>query len=78
MSANTTAARSMVTNFLGSIFESIRGDRSRTILAELIPNNTTLLLQKIQTVQQSDGRVIIETGAFRITIKIDVQEKVKK
>ena len=76
MGANTVAARSMITNFVGLIVRYLHEDRSRVILGEVLHDSGAgLLLQRIRSVTQEPGKIVLETGAFKITVKIDVQEK---
>lgn len=75
MSANTTAARSMVTSFLGQVFEQFFRKQSRVILGDLPTSQTSLMLDRIQAVSQSPGQIIILTGAFQVTIDIKIKER---
>lgn len=73
MSANTTAAKSIVSNFLGLIFQDIV--RGRELTKDLLFPNSGLLFSKIQELKIEPGRIVLLTGAFKITIKIEVEEK---
>lgn len=74
MSANTTAARSIITNFIGSMFERVMAGQ-----VEMESSGVqTPLLTKIRKVIQSPGRIVLETGVFTITIDIRVQERVRR
>lgn len=73
MSANTTTARSIVSQFLGLIFQDIV--RGREFTHDLLTPTSGLLFSKIRELKVEPSKIVLETGSFKITVKVEVEEK---
>lgn len=76
MAKNERSARSRVLTFLALLIDS--GERGQTIEELTKAAYVDLMFNTARCVQQSDDRVTFETNAFKVIIRVDIEEKLEK